>query len=117
MQDVFEIQGRLRNIGGVLEDADVACHQRGRSEPHRLPEGEVPRHDRQYDAEWLIAHICATGANSFGVGLLVGEHGGAVVGVVAKALRALQFFCLGRGEGLAHLLGHHGCDAVGFGFE
>ncbi|SKZ01609.1 Uncharacterised protein [Mycobacteroides abscessus subsp. abscessus] len=101
----------------MLEDADVACHQRGCREAYRLPEREVPRHDRQYDAEWLVAHVCATGANGLGVGGLVGKHGGTVVGVVAKSLRALQCFCLGGGKGLAHLLGHHGCDTVRFGFE
>ena len=47
-EDVLEEQRRLRHVGGVLEQADVAHHERRRGEAHDLPQREVPRHDGQH---------------------------------------------------------------------
>ncbi len=48
---------RLRDVGGVLEQADVAGHERRGGEPHGLPQREVPRHDGQHRAERLPAGV------------------------------------------------------------
>ena len=53
----FDGEGALGHIGGVLEQADVARHQRGREEAEDLPEGEVPGHDGEHDAERVPADI------------------------------------------------------------
>ena len=54
-EQVLQEQRRLRHVRRVLEQADVARHQRRRGEPDRLPEREVPRHDGQHRAERLVA--------------------------------------------------------------
>ena len=54
-QDVFDRQRALRHVRRVLEQPDVARHQRGRGEAEHLPVREVPRHDRQHRAERLVA--------------------------------------------------------------
>ena len=54
LEQLLHVERRLRHVAGVLEQPDVARHQRRRGEAHRLPEREVPRHDRQDDADRLI---------------------------------------------------------------
>src|SRR5215469_8252743 len=39
---IGQIQRALRHVRGVLENADVASHQRRRGEPDGLPERKVP---------------------------------------------------------------------------
>ena len=56
-EHVGQIQRRLRHVGGVLEQADVARHQRGRGEPDGLPQREVPRHHGQHHPERLVAGV------------------------------------------------------------
>ena len=60
-------ESALRDVRRMLEQADVACHQRGREKAEDLPEGEVPRHDGEHDAERIPAHIAVVG---LGVGWL-----------------------------------------------
>jgi hypothetical protein len=36
--------GAARHVGGVLEQRDVAGHQRRRQEAEHLPDREIPRH-------------------------------------------------------------------------
>ena len=47
----------LGDVGGVLEQADVAGHECGREEAEDLPEGEVPGHDGEDDAERVPADV------------------------------------------------------------
>ena len=54
----------LRDVRRVLEQADVAGHQRGREEAEDLPEGEVPGHDGEHDAERVPAHVAVVGSRS-----------------------------------------------------
>jgi hypothetical protein len=115
--DVGEIQRRLRHIRRVLEDADVARHQRRRGEPHGLPQRKVPRHDGQHHPKGLIPDICLGCADRWRVGGLVGEQLLGVLGVEAKTLGALERFGLGRGQRLTHFEGHHGCGFVGLLFQ
>ena len=98
------------DVGGVLEQADVAGHERRGGEPHGLPQREVPRHHGQHRAERLPAGVGAGRADGAGVGRLVGQEGLGVLGEVAARLGALERLGLGRGQGLAHLGGHHGGD-------
>ncbi len=53
----FDGQRALRHVGGVLQQADVAGHQRRREEAEDLPEREVPGHDREDEAERILADV------------------------------------------------------------
>ncbi|SIA27130.1 Uncharacterised protein [Mycobacteroides abscessus subsp. abscessus] len=54
---VGEVQGGLWDVRRMLEQAYVACHECGRRKPHRLPQGEIPRHHRQYHPKGLVLGI------------------------------------------------------------
>ena len=66
----FDGERALRDVGGVLQQADVAGHQRGREKAEDLPEGKVPRHDGEHDAERVPADVavvvarCAMGSGA-----------------------------------------------------
>ena len=57
----FDGESALRDVGGVLEQADVAGHERGREEAEDLPERKVPRHDGEDDAEGVPADVAWLG--------------------------------------------------------
>ncbi len=90
----------LRHVGRVLEQPDVAHHERRRGEADHLPEREVPRHDGQHRAEWLVVHV---GLRPAGGDRLVGQQRLGVLGEPAQADGALRHLGLGGGERLAHL--------------
>ena len=50
-KDLLDVQRAARNVGRMLEHADVPGHQRGRGEPKHLPKWKVPRHDGEHGAE------------------------------------------------------------------
>ena len=109
----FDAEGALRDVGCVLEEADVAGHERGGEEAEDLPEGEVPGHDGEDDTEWVPADVGVVfGGDGFG-----GEDAGGVVGVIAASGGALQDFLTGGVEGLAHLEGDEGGEVVGLVLE
>ena len=56
-EQLLDVERGLGHVAGVLEQADVARHERRGGEPHRLPQREVPRHDRQDDAERLVHDV------------------------------------------------------------
>ncbi len=109
----FDREGALRDVGGVLEQADVAGHQRGRGKAEDLPEGEVPGHDGEDDAEGVPADVAVVFRGD-GLG---GEDAGGVVGVVAAGCGALEHFQPGCVQGLAHLLSDEGGEVVGLVLE
>ena len=87
----------------MLQHRAVAGHQRRGDEAEHLPEREIPRHDRQHDADRV------EGDEHFGtaeVDRLVGKIGVGVLGEPVAMERA--FLDLGPAfvEGLAHLVGH-----------
>src|SRR5262249_13053387 len=55
-ENVLDRHGALRNVGGMLQESDIACHQRRRRKPEHLPEWKVPRHDCQNRAQRVIAY-------------------------------------------------------------
>ena len=97
----------------MLEEADVASHECGREEAEDLPEGEVPGHDGEDDAEGVPADVGVV----FGVDGFGREDAGGVVGVVAAGGGALEYFLLRGVEGLAHLEGDDGGEVVGLVLE
>jgi hypothetical protein len=107
-------EGALRDVGGVLEEADVASHERWREEAEDLPEREVPRHDGEDDAEGIVADV---GLFVLGLVVLGGEDLRGVIGVEAAASGALGDLRAGGGEGLAHLGCHGRGELFGVGFE
>ena len=98
----------------MLEQADVAGHQRGSEEAEDLPEREVPGHDREDDAQGIVAHV-ALGV--LGGDALRGQDAGGVVGVVAAGGGALGDLGTRRDDRLAHLGGHRRGELFEVGFE
>jgi hypothetical protein len=89
----------------VFEQADVSGHQCRREKTEDLPEGKVPRHHREDNAEGIPADVAviAVGRNLFGR-----ENACGVLGVIATGSGAFQHL-LARGvERLAHLFGNDG---------
>jgi len=74
-----------------------------------LPEGKIPRHHGQYDAERLVNDMAGAVALTDARGL---EQPLRVLGVVAARGRALRGFLDGRGNWLAHLEGHQRAEAL-----
>ena len=58
-EDLLDGQRAAGDVGRVLEDRGVAGQQGGRGEAQDLPEREVPRHDREDDAQRLVGHPAA----------------------------------------------------------
>ena len=56
-EEVLEQERRLRDVGRVLEQPDVAHHEGRRGEADHLPQREVPRHDGQHRTERLVVHV------------------------------------------------------------
>ena len=89
----------------MLEQADVAGHERGRKKAEDLPEREVPRHHGENDAERIPADVCVRVCwvdglrfeQSDGIGREVAAGSGTLLNLKARS-----------GEGLAHLGGHNG---------
>ncbi len=99
----------------MLEQSDVARHERGGGEAHDLPEREVPRHHGEDDAERPVADQRAGGArvvDVVGIRVLVREQPLGAGGVPAHRLGALGRLRAGRRDGLAHLDGHGAGDGV-----
>ncbi len=107
-EQVLDGKGGLRHVRGVLEQADVADHERRRGEADDLPHGEVPGHDRP--APRRSAGSARTDFERRGGDRLVGQQRLAVLGEPAQADSALGHLRLGGGEGLAHLGGHDAGD-------
>ena len=56
-EEALDFERAAGHVRGVLEDDGVARHQRGGRRAEHLPVGEVPRHDRQHDAERPIGDV------------------------------------------------------------
>ena len=78
--DLFDFQSALRNVGRVLQQADIAGHQARRDEAEHLPERKVPGHDGEDDADGLIMDVTFCGGGGDG---LVGNKTRRIFGIVA----------------------------------
>ena len=107
-------RAHCRDVGGVLEEADVAGHEGGGEEAEDLPEGEVPGHDGEDDAEGIVADV---GLGVLGGDALGGEEAGGVVGVEAADGGAFGDFGAGGDEGFAHLGGQGDGELFEVGVE
>ena len=103
-EHVLDHQRALRDVRRVLEQHDVAGHQRRRGEAEHLPEGKVPRHHGEDRPERLVPDEALGGR---ALHRFVGEHPRGVLGVEAAAPRALGRFLAARLDELAHLGRHH----------
>gem|GEM_PF-4445429 len=110
----LDLESALGDIGGVLEQGDVAGHEGGSGEAEDMPEGEVPGHDGEDDADGVIADVAlgVAGGDVFG-----GEDARCVLGVVAAGGSALGDFLARGGKRFAHLGGHERGEIVDIGFE
>ena len=99
-KDLFNRERALRHVGGVLEQADIACHQRRRGESEHLPERKIPWHDGEDGSERFVMHVAARGGGLRG---LVLQKSLSIFGVVTACTRTFFHFFDSRAEQLAHL--------------
>jgi len=98
-EHLFDGEGALRHVGGVLEDSGVARHQRRRGKAEQLPEREIPRHDGQHRAERRKLHVAVGGARRM---RLRCQEALGVVGEVGAGPRTFLDLGFGFDDGLAH---------------
>ena len=98
----------------MLEQGDVAGHERGRDKAEDLPEWEVPGHNGQDDAERVPADVAVLVFCRDG---LFGQDARCIFGVVAAGGGALEDLGAGAGESLTHLLGEHSGELFDFVLE
>ena len=60
-EQALDGQRALRHVRRVLQQHDVAGHQRRRGEPEHLPERKIPGHDREHGAHRLVANVAPAG--------------------------------------------------------
>ena len=108
-EHILDGEGALRDVGSVFEKTHVAGHQRGGGEAEDLPEWEVPRHHGQHRADRLVPHPALPRVRR---DLLVGEEGGAVLGVEAAGEGTLGRLGHGGADRLAHLERHEAPELV-----
>ncbi|MCU0617272.1 MAG: hypothetical protein MUD17_09375 [Gemmatimonadaceae bacterium] len=100
-QHRVKLRGASRNRRRRLVQDRVAGEQVGHDDAHRLPVREVPRHDREHDAEWVMLH--APRAESiFGESLGGQRARGHVHGLLAQQHALVDFGSCG-GDRLPHL--------------
>ncbi len=102
-ENLFDRERAARDVGGVLQHAGVAGHERGRGKPVHLPKREVPRHHREDDAERLERDVRPGG---LGLDHIRCEIRLGVLGVVVANPGTLLRFGDTLLEWLAHLQGH-----------
>ena len=113
-EDVRDRQGALRHVRSVLEQTNVAGHQRRRGETKNLPEGKIPWHDRQHNPQRLKVHVAFRGV-SFDD--LIREMLLCGLGVIATNPGALLGFLRGGLNGLSHLGRHQPRVVILFIFQ
>ena len=105
----FDGEGTAGDVGRVLEDPGIACHEPGRQKSEDLPEGEVPRHHCQDDSERLVVEVTL---GAFGRDENVGQHAFGLVGVVVADPGALLDLGPAGGHRLSHLDRHQAGEFV-----
>ncbi len=108
-KNFLQREAALRDIRGMLEEPDIACHQHRRGEPDHLPERKIPRHDGEHGTDGFVADM----AMAIGIGdRFIGEEAGGVLRVVATGGRAFGGFRTPLHERLPHLERHQVTEPV-----
>jgi hypothetical protein len=92
----------VRDIRGMLEQDGVAGHQGGHGRTEKLPEGKIPRHDREHDTQRLVDD--PRGFRRAGR-MLIRQPVGAVPGIVIADGGAFLDLGTRLGDGFAHFCG------------
>ncbi len=111
---ILQRRGALRHVLGVLEQPDIARHERRSGEANDLPEWIIPRHDGEHRAERLIPNPAApvrVGRRFIGQQLL------RLFGEVTAGRGALPCLVEGLLDRLAHFQRHQPAQALVFGLE
>jgi hypothetical protein len=111
VENLLDGESAAGDVGGVLEQTHVPCRERRRGEAKDLPEGEVPRHDGEDEAERLEGHVAPRGV---GRRRLRREKVLCVLRVVLAHPGALVGLGPPLGHGLAHLEGHEAGEPLAF---
>jgi hypothetical protein len=88
----------------MLQQSDVARHQRGSGKTEHLPKGKIPGHHRQHGADGLVTHETARGIRGDG---FIRQVTLPVFRVIAAGPGALLRFGDRGLQRLAHLEGHY----------
>jgi hypothetical protein len=102
-EDAIDLEGASGDVGGMLQNASVSCHEGRCGEAEHLPEGKVPGHDGEDDPEGTVRHITL---GAVGLDLDVGEDRFGVLGVVAAGPGAFVDLCTTLANRFAHLVCH-----------
>src|ERR1041385_3457765 len=113
-ENVFNGNGALWHVGSMLEQANVASHERRRCKAKHLPEWEIPRHYGQHRAERLVTHEAACGIC---LSVFVSQKSLGILSIVTTAESAFLRFLYSRFERLAHFLRHHPAKSFFFFFQ
>src|SRR5437868_7257770 len=98
----------------MLEQADVAGHKRRREEPEDLPEGEVPRHNGQNNAERIPTYKCLVSADVDG---FRNKDPLGLIGIVTASGCAFENLRAGGGDWFAHFRRKQRGQVSYFSFE
>src|SRR5438270_360318 len=98
----------------MLEQAHISGHQSRRREAKHLPEGKIPRHDREHGPERLILNI------AFGrvrLNHFVSEISACILGIKATNPDTFLDFLHRRLNRFSHFGGHQSCELMFLSFE
>src|SRR5437879_7842623 len=102
-EDIPNMKLASRNIRIVLKNPRVPRHQRRGGEAKDLPEGKLPRHERQHRPEWFESYVAA---GRVGLARLIRQKSLGVLGVVVTDRRAFLYLRLTLDDRFSHLEGH-----------
>jgi len=99
----FDGERAAGDIGRVFEDASVAEHEGRGGETEHLPEGKIPWHDSEYDADGSVRDVAVRGVGGDGLGF---EKCLGVLGIVITDPGAFVDLRSTGGDGFAHFDSH-----------
>src|SRR5439155_721296 len=102
-EDPLDLERAARHVRGMLQDPRIARDERRGGEAEDLPEGKVPRHDREHGTERVEADVAPACVGPAG---LRGEELLGVLGVIVAAPGALLDLRLALRDRLSHLERH-----------
>ena len=98
-EQTFNGPSAAAHIGGVLEQSGISGHQGRRREAEHLPEGEIPRHDRQHDPDRIEAQVAQHGLGLHPFGR---QEVFCVIGIIAAQPGTFGDLAARFGNGFSH---------------
>ena len=102
-KNFLDLERALGNIRCMFEQPDIARHQRGRDKTEDLPEGKIPRHDRENRTKRLIMDVALRGRS---LNCFIGQKALCVLCIVAAGPCAFNRLLNCRTQRLPHFHRH-----------